>query len=345
VKAVHALRVSKKSARAAMNMLPAKSQQILDRKVRRYTNPARESVIRNVVGPLRRDQVAFVRYAAVLDGHTLNLHAELPIPDSVAADRADLFLVQGPEHHRIPVRLYRTKPGFMLIDATILLGSAIGGLPLGHGRWDMRVLVTSNNQPVQAFGLEGPLRARSTAGPTRRPPVSVMDGNRYRIRLSPLGLCRLHVDGPVPFAEIEHVELRHSYVQITFRAVGAHPSQAVSVEIVGAGGGGTAQILFPTADPDVPNRFSFDVPLDRVPDDGATHIWAFHARTGERRGLPLAHVLSGVRVPGRVFKMKPLLVATPADALVHVRPYYTSRGHLHLECSTVAPAARPGVAL
>ncbi len=46
----------------------------------------RNQLLQSVFLPLRQDRTAQLRYAAILDGHTVNLHARLP--ESVSLPRA-----------------------------------------------------------------------------------------------------------------------------------------------------------------------------------------------------------------------------------------------------------------
>jgi len=320
-----------------MDLLPAKSRGILDRRVLRYAAPARERVIRNVIGPIRREHTGTVRYAAVLDGYTLNLHAELPLGAETGTDRADLFLVQGGKHHRIPVRAYRKDSETMLIDTRVLLGGAVGGTPLTKGVWDMRLLATAAGEPVTAFSLEGPLRGTPHSGPTRRPPRSPLDGKTYRVRLSPTGLCRIHVSDARLTAEVEQVELRHTHVDVRFQAVGVPARTPLTVEI---GDGVESHTIAPRSEPGNRYRYSFRVPLEKLPEDADDRVWSFHLRAGNDR-VPIGHSLNGVRAPSRVFKMSPLLVSATLGRLIRVRAHYTARGHLQI--ATMSVPSQPHV--
>ena len=95
--------------------------------------------LRRVTLALSGEAVADARFAAILDGRTLNI--DIPVPRLPAGEvlSAELRAVHGSDRRAIPARV-RTEPdGSVSIEATALLDDNPGGLALRPGRQWLRV--------------------------------------------------------------------------------------------------------------------------------------------------------------------------------------------------------------
>ncbi|MGW0661952.1 hypothetical protein [Streptodolium elevatio] len=315
-----------------------KTQQMLDKRVRPQVAKARSAVVHKVVHPVAGEGRGRVLHASVLDGHSLNLQAVLPLREEMAADAASLFLVRGSSHHRVPLRLKQISPDEVQVAATTLLGPQADGVDLSAGRWRALVLVTAKGQRLRAFDLEGPLGPTVAGGPTQTPLASGLTGRRNQIRLSPLGLLRIAVADPEPRAEMVRFELRHGGARLTFRAVGLTRARPTAVEFTHDGVTRTA-----TPEPGTSHLVTIEVPFDALISGAGAgeRVWQLHARLRDGKRVLLTRELDIVRMPRRIFRMRKLLVATKGGALVRVRPHYSSRHQFRIGCTLVA-AARPG---
>lgn len=331
----HALRVTRDSARIALDVLPVKTQQVLDKRVRPKVAQARVAVVRKFVHPVAGDGRGRVLHASLLDGHTLNLEAALPVDAASGADAASLFLLRGREHHRIPLRLRRINAAEVQVATTALLGPGPTGVDLSVGRWRAVVLVTADKKRLRAFDLEGPLGPTVAGGPTQIPPASGLTGRRHHVRLSPLGLFRIAVGAPEAHAEVIRFELRHSGAHLIFREIGTTRARAVAVEFSHDRATHTA-----VPEPVGSGLFSLAVPFDALLDGAGANerVWQVHVRLRDGRRVVLSRELDIARMPRRIFRMRRLLVATKGGALVRVRPHYSARHQFRIGCTLVAPA-------
>ncbi|MEU8135416.1 hypothetical protein [Streptodolium elevatio] len=251
--------MTRDSARIAMDVLPVRSQQFLDRRVRPHVAQMRTTVVDSVVRQVAVGGRARVLHASLLDGHTLNLHAVLPSDEAAGGDEGFLSFVRGRRQQRVPVRLNRVSRAELHADATVPLGPLPGGLDLEPGRWGLRIVLGSAGRPARLFDLEGPLGPSAAGGPTQTPPASPLTGFRYQIRVTPLGLCRITVRRPQPHAEMVRFELRPEGAVVAFRMVGVTRARPVAVEI--ACGSGLVEVVPTAGDGDI---LAFAVPFDAM---------------------------------------------------------------------------------
>lgn len=355
-----------------MDVLPVRSQQFLDRRVRPHVAQVRTTVVDSVVRPVAVGGRARVLHASLLDGHTLNLHAVLPLDEAAGGDEGLLCFVRGRVQHRVPVRLNRVSRTELQADTTVPLGPLPGGVDLEPGRWGLRIVVGSAGRAVRAFDLEGPLGPTAAGGPTRTPPASPLTGFRYQVRVTPLGLCRITVRRPHPHAEMVRFELRPEGAVLAFRMVGVTRARPVAVELAcgsalvevepKTGDGGFMAFAVPfdamLRRTEVPARGEGADRVDRAdhpepsarpepaePAERSEHAeqdWQIVVRMRDGSRHPLGRELDVPRMPRRVFRMRTRLVATEGGALLRVRPHYNARRQFRLGCAPVRHA-RPGV--
>ncbi|WP_345680638.1 hypothetical protein [Yinghuangia aomiensis] len=323
------------AARIALDVLPVRTQQVLDRRVRPQAAAVRKTAVTTALHPFVGDRRGRVLHASVLDGHTFNIQVSLPVPADSGADAAHLFFVGSGSHHRVPLAVRRAGPQELLVEGTVLLGPMPGGTDLTPGRWRLRVLLTSGGRKLNAFDLEGPLDAAEAGGPTQSPTVSVLSGRSHRVRISPLGLLRISVAEPRPHAVVERFELRHSGAHLTFRVVGGG-APPVSVEL--SHDNTVRHAAVPAGQGDL---CTVEIPFDELPRADSEQVWHVHARLRDGTRIVVGRELEVARVPRTVFRMRTVLVATRSGELVRVRPHYSARHQFRLGCTPVA-SARPG---
>jgi hypothetical protein len=316
-----------------LDVLPVKTQQLLDRSVRPQVAKARSTVVHRVVHPVAGDGRGQVLHASILDGHTFNLNAVLPVPDTGAAEEAALFLVRGREHHRVPATMRRVGPDEIQIEATALLGPLPDGIDLPTGRWRPRVLITADGRPARGYDLEGPLTPAAAGGPTHSPSASALTGRRFHIRLSPLGLLRVAVASAQTHAQVVRFELGHGGASLTFRIVGSRPAGQVSLELTREGA--TAAAPARSAGEDL---LACEIPFDAMAGGppGTEQVWHLHAKLPDGTRLALGRELDIMRMPRRTFRLRSLLVATQGGAFVRVRPHYSARHQFRIACTLVS---------
>jgi hypothetical protein len=279
--------------------------------------------------PRRESSTAVLRYAALLDGQTLNLHAVLP-PSLETADSAEILVRRRGSRHRVPARVYESG-GRLLMDAAVLFGEQAGGLPVGRGRWKLRLRVAAGNRSRRLPLLLRELPAPS-GGPTGAMSVSPVTGDRYRVGRTVRGDARVVCSEASPAAEVANVHTAHSGVELDLYLYGVRADSPVA-EFVAAGHS-IERPLFET----VPGLWRVEVPLsEMVPDSGRRVHWDVMVHPGgRRRPLRLARRLHDVRDPGKVFGMRKVTVAPQRERLMVVEPRYTPAGNFRLTCSREA---------
>lgn len=148
--------------------------------------------------PMRSPRAARLLYAAVLDGQTVNLHAQLP--RSIALpEHATLVLQRGRRRCEGPARVYEERDGRLLMDAAILLGSEAGGLPVDDGRWKVVLSTRSGRRSNRIpFFLSSP-RSLTAVRPCPWPcPRSAVGGTGSAVPLPAISGWSSRRQGPPP---------------------------------------------------------------------------------------------------------------------------------------------------
>ncbi|WP_282695714.1 hypothetical protein [Streptomyces sp. CC208A] len=300
--------------------------------VRRIAAPLRARLMRGVFLPLRGRRSATVLYAAVLDGQTMNLHAELPAPVG-AADDAELLLGRGRSPHRSPARVHTDRSGRVLVDAAVLLGAETGGVPVRTGvtRLRLRVRTGRRTRNYPLLLVDAPHTYRGTTRPMKASPIS---GDRYRVGRSLTGSARLRHAPPRPGAEVVDVHIEHARIDVRLRLVGL-PAEDPWCEFVASG----RRVPRPLTETE-PGVWQTEVPLaEMYPLSGRREHWDVLLRSGERRPYRVARLLHDLSDPQRVLAMRTVLVAPRKDALMSVEPRYTPAGNLRFTCRRVEETA------
>ncbi|MGW7605761.1 hypothetical protein ACWGKW_00485 [Streptomyces sp. NPDC054766] len=281
--------------------------------------------------PRRVGRTARLRYAAVLDGQTVNLHALLPhsVP---LPERAAVVLSRGGRRHLAEARVYRGPAGELLMDAAILMGEEVGGIPAGPGRWKLglRTYTGGRSRSVALLLLEPPVPYE---GPTKPMTVSRFTGARYRVGRTITGTARIVSSAPVPAVEVSKVHMSHAGTTVDFQVLGTEADRPW-VEFVAAG----RQIRQP-AQPLGPGVFRTEVPLERMqPRSARPEHWDVVLCQEAGPPLRLGRRLHDVRNPRRVFAMRSMAMTPVGLTPMIVQPRYTPAGNLRITCTRMPEA-------
>lgn len=281
----------------------------------------------------RRTHVGRLRYAAVLDGQTVNLHAELP--DSLPLpEHAEIELGRGRERHTSPARVYEDTRGRLLCDAAVLLGTQLGGLPVRDGEWKVRLRLRTGRRTRKLSLLLVEL-PEPYAGPTMPHTVSPITGQRHRLTRSVTGSLRIVTTTPRPLAEVVRVDLSHTALHVDFRLVGAAKDDP-EVEFAATG-----RRLTRPVEPLTEETWRVRVPLEEMgPDRKDVLHWDVTARFASGSALRVGRRVHDVRNPQRVFGIASLTVAPPGAAPMIVHPRYTPAGNFRVTCSRMPESGR-----
>ncbi|MFE9456588.1 hypothetical protein [Streptomyces californicus] len=291
----------------------------------------RSWLILRVFLPMRSGRTARLRYAAVLDGHTVNLHAELPASATVP-DSAHLVLGSGRQRYEGPARVYEGPGGSVLMDAVVLLGAEMGGAPVDAGRRRLHLRLDHGRRTrrLPLLLVEPPVPYE---GPTKPMAASGVTGRRHRIGRSVTGSARVVTANARPGAEVLKVHITHAGVAVDFRVLGARIDEP-RAEFLASG----RRIQQPVAvGEDGITRV--EVPLEGMtPRCTRPEHWdvVVYGASGTR--LRLGRRLHDVRNPLRVFAMRGTVIAPPGHRPLLVQPRYTAAGNLRITCTPMPEA-------
>ncbi|MBT2471962.1 hypothetical protein J7E97_29910 [Streptomyces sp. ISL-66] len=283
-----------------------------------------------VLVPRRAKRSALLLYAAVLDGQTVNLHAELPVTAGIP-DSAEIVLGSGRNRYAVPARIRTDRDGRVLVDAAVLLGAEMGGAPVTPGRWKLRLRTragrSSRNLPLMLSGPPSVYEGGAT-GPMAFSPVT---GRRHRIVRSATGEARIICSAPKPGVEVVHLHIGHSGIQVDFRVLGIKAEDAWC-EFAASG----RRITAWPAETE-PGVWRVGVPLSEMTPAGhRNEHWDMLFCSEGRRSVRVARKLHDVRDPQRVFAARRIVVAPGPENLIMVESRYTAAGNLRFTCSTAA---------
>ncbi|MGV9287507.1 hypothetical protein [Streptomyces sp. NPDC003719] len=302
------------------------------RRLRRAGTRVRSVLLRRVFLPWREDRAAVLRYAAVLDGQTVNLHAGMPRwvrPD----ENARIELRRRGSRHTADARVYTDHDGTVVMDAAVLLGQEVGGLALRSGRWKLRLRVKKGfrRRALSLLLLDMP---KPYGGPTRPMDASTVTGARYRLGRTVTGSARVTFTPSPPSAEVVRVRTSHSGVEIVFRVVGSEP-EAPRAEFVASGRRLEAEV---GALED--GLWQVSAPLHlMVPRRDRPEQWDVVLCSDNLRAMRLGRRLHDVRNPKRVFAVRETAVTPAGRDPMLVLPRYTPAGNFRIQCSPMAQAA------
>lgn len=284
--------------------------------------------------PLRGRRAARLRYAAVLDGQTLNLHAELPASGR-GADHAEIVVTGRRRRHTTEARVYEDGRGGTLVDAAVLLGPGVGGADLTPGRYRLRLRLRvgagRRTRRIPLLLLEAPHSYEGTTRPMEASPVT---GDRYRIGWTATGNARIRCTPARPAVEVVDVHIEHARIDVDVRLLGMNDAERWS-EFVASG----RRVRRDLAEVE-PGVWRVEVPLaDMVPRAGRREHWDVVLCGGGRRPLRFARLLHDLSNPQRVFAMRKIVVAPQRDHLMMIEPRYTPAGNLRFTCSRVSSTA------
>ncbi|MEV5440228.1 hypothetical protein AB0K80_30105 [Streptomyces sp. NPDC052682] len=291
----------------------------------------RERLMHGVFLPLRRGRTALLHYAAILDGQTVNLHAQLP-PATGLPDRAEIVLRRGRRRLTAEAHAHQGPAGQTLIDAAVLLGADVGGVPVGTGRWRLRLRLHTGRR-TRTLALLLPQPPVPYEGPTKPMTASPVTGERHRLGRSFRGSARVVSSGARAAAEVAKVHLTHAGVTVDFRVLGARVEEPWAQFV--ASGRRIEQPVTVLG----PGTFRVEVPLGGMPPRGARpDHWdvVLCDRTG--RSMRLGRRLHDVRNPLRVFAMRSLAVTPPGHPPLIVHPRYTPAGSFRVTCTRMPEA-------
>ncbi|KJK56323.1 hypothetical protein [Saccharothrix sp. ST-888] len=217
---VHALRVVGRSGVLAWRKLPVSQLPgRIRRKAGRHVAAGRDHLIHSVVAPRAEGTAAVVKYAMVLGGHNLNLHAWLP-PETPADATVELMVGNGTRHFSVPARLSAAPGGRPSVTASALLGKQVGGLPVTGGRWSLALRVTAPGGVTEERRLIGVGETPTLTGPSAALAACPVSGMSMQTGISPSGRLKLVVSEPPARAELVRVVRRFAGLQVEFRPPG-----------------------------------------------------------------------------------------------------------------------------
>ncbi|SCD74505.1 hypothetical protein GA0115239_107117 [Streptomyces sp. BpilaLS-43] len=286
----------------------------------------RSWLILRVFLPRRSRHTARLKYAAVLDGQTVNLHAELPRSVRLP-DHAELVLTRGRRHHESPARVYEGGDGTLLMDAAVLLGAEVGGAPVDPGRWQVRLRLRTGSRtrriPLLLVELPTPYE-----GPTKPMTASGVTGRRHRIGRSVTGNMRVVTAVAKPGAEVVKVHITHAGISVDFRLLGIRIDEPEAEFI--ASGRRLRQPVTVLAD----GTARVEVPLEGMaPRRSRPEHWDVAVTGASGRAFRLGRRLHDVRNPLRVFAMRATAIAPRGQRPLLVQPRYTPAGNLRITCT------------
>ncbi|MDT0452033.1 hypothetical protein [Streptomyces hesseae] len=347
----HALRVIKKSARIALTRSPAwKVGQTVRRRVNTGIATGRDTYVDSVLMPASQGSAARVQYAAVLDGHTLNLHATLPagtLPEGDTGTTAHVVLVSGTTRLRAEAVLGREENGEISVTATTLLGDTLGGVPVTPGRWHLSLELEPARHEGRAalrlrlLGDGAPLYT----GPTRALATCAVTGRRHRLGITPAGQLRLTVAPARARAEVLRVERSFSGVGVLFAIYGSGTAIADGerpvVEVAELDRKHALDRRPAEPLPGDATAWRLTVPLAKLIDTSRKQTLTLRLPRGARGTKPLeiGRHEHDLRSPRQVVTPPKFTVRAADSTFVQVKPQYTRRGALQLVCTPRTPAA------
>ncbi|SDK28959.1 hypothetical protein [Streptomyces indicus] len=301
------------------------------RRVRALLAALRAWFLRRVFLPMRSRRAARLRYAAILDGQTVNLHAELPRNASLP-ERAEIVLGRGRRRWRTEARVYQGAQGRVLMDAALLLGEELGGAPMADGRakLQLRVRQGRRSRRYALLLVEPPV---PYAGPTKPMEQSAATGARHRIGRSFTGSARIVTRAARASAEVVKVHMDHAGIVVDFRLFGS-PGRPEQVEFVASG-----RVLGRPVEFLAPDVVRVAVPLGGMPPRrNRPDHWDVVACFGRGTRLRLGRRIHDVRNPARVFAIRQLAITPEGLAPMIVQPRYTPAGNLRITCTPMPEA-------
>ncbi|MFZ3493942.1 hypothetical protein ACODT5_12095 [Streptomyces sp. 5.8] len=283
-----------------------------------------------VLVPMKAKRSAHLLYAAVLDGQTVNLHAELPA-SAGTPQSAEIVVGSGRSSHAVPARIRTDRDGRVLVDAAVLLGSEVGGVPVTPGRWKLRLRTnagrSSRSLPLMLADVP-PAYEGGATGPMAFSPVT---GSRHRIVRSATGEARIICSAPKAGVEVIQLHIGHSGIQVEFRVLGMQAGGAWC-EFAASG----RRITAWPAEVE-PGVWRVAVPLSEMaPGGDRSEHWDVLLCSEGRRSVRVARKLHDVRDPQQVFAARKIVVAPGPENLIMVESRYTAAGNLRFTCSTAA---------
>lgn len=304
------------------------------RRLRARAAALRERLMQGFFVPLRRGRTAQLHYAAILDGQTVNLHAELP-PSAGLPDRAEIVLRRGRRRHLTEARVYEGPAGETLVDAAVLLGADVGGAPVAAGRWRLRLRLHTGrrSRTLSMLLLRPPVPYE---GPTKPMTASPVTGERHRLGRSLRGSARVVSTAAQPAVEVTKVHLTHAGVTVDFRVLGIDVEEPWA-EFVASG----RRIEQPVGalGADGSRLLRVEVPLEQMTPRGTRpEHWDLVLRDRTGRSMRLGRRLHDVRNPLRVFAMRSLAITPQGHPPMIVQPRYTPAGNFRVTCTRMPEA-------
>ncbi|MDF9816439.1 hypothetical protein [Streptomyces sp. SPB162] len=339
---VHALKVVGRSARIAWNKSPlAGRRAAVQRRVLIGFTEGSRTLVHSVRAPLSMGNAVEVEYAAVLDGHTLNLRAVLPASARLS-EHAELLLESGGVRLTAGAALRTGEGGAPELTAAVLLGAALGGVPLDQGRWRLSVALTGPDGTTARLPLLGPGRPVAVAGPAGRYPVCPRTGIRYRTGLTSTGQLQINVSAPAPAVEVVRVRTGLSRLTVDFTGLAGLP-EPVQVQFTH----GRERLLRPAAPvPGHEHLLRVEVPLREIVAKGGSRVWELSlADGGKGSRSSFRRRTHDLRTPGRVLTPARVSALAPNGRIFYVQARYARGGVLRLTCAPapglVAPNPSP----
>ena len=317
--------------RRTLRLEPAEALSVFRRKAAGATRRAGRTWTRIApqvprIGPARHAVSA--TYFAVVDGHTLNLQAAVPL-DGPAPATADVVFRQARFEHRASATL-RAGDRRWYLEATVLLGSRPAGIPLGPGAWQVSVLLTQPSGECRRVPVRAPAARPDRRGPAVAFRACPDTGTEFRPGMSSLGTCRITVRPGQPRAEVVRCTVALGRAEVLGRFVGAGDTAGCVADFRRRGDGAVHTASVTMRD----GFFAVTAPLaDMAPARGAEDVWEIEVRLRAGRRLPLGRFLHDLPDVRRVLRSYERRIPAADGTAFRLRPGYTSTGRFTLTCT------------
>jgi hypothetical protein len=301
------------------------------RGTQRTAAASRQSVRRLI--PVRLPQhVAQVRYAAVLDGHTLNLDIEVPAAGPQPPSGVTLVLTAGQRRLSVPARIRSVTDGVARVSATVVLGER--GLPVHEKpRWLIDCVLRDQAGASQTYALCGAPPPPWPDGPTVPAPRCSRSGMLFRPETGPGGRTTLVVHQPKHSVQI--VALRVGWVQadLTLRTVGFTCTEAPELRLTCRTDRRSVTVRA-SVDGD---RLRCALPVGSMTSEAGVDesIWDVHLLVQNKR-MAVGSTLHDLEHPKGVIRLQDAIVSAEPGVAVRVRPYVTPTGRLAVACLRIS---------
>lgn len=275
---------------------------------------------------------AEVRYAAVLDGRTMNLDIEAPYTGTEPPRTATLLFNGRRQRLSTPLRVRELAGGKLRLSATVRMGE--GDVPVHNERhWRLTAVVTTASGSRVTYGLHGAPAPVWPEGPTVADPRCPRTGRQYRVGTDITGSTTLTVAPAKRTAEVIAVRPDWTTADVEIRAIGFTAGADPRLRLTARNNGAVVHVTGTTEG----DRIHFDLPVASLAEKVTIEewLWDVHLVT-EKRELAVTSTLHDLTQPKAVLRPSTGVVSVAPGVAVRIRPYHTPGGRLVLACLRLA---------